>query len=227
MVPVDADDEEELASFAPLGCGIQAGAGTVLNELKPRPGESIAVFWLRDRRAFPALMAARLAGAAPIVAIDTVRARLDLAMELGAAFTIDGNSGEDFLGDSRRWRGPVDYAVETTGRSRVIDQGHAVPSVPRARRRSWPSPRIGTSLRSRPAPARKSSTASRATATPRPSSPFSSGVPGRGNSRSGGSSGNTRPSGSTRRWGDSLAGNHHQTGASLLTGQSRLRGAPV
>ena len=33
-----------LEILGPLGCGLQTGAGTVLNVLKPRAGESIAVF---------------------------------------------------------------------------------------------------------------------------------------------------------------------------------------
>lgn len=120
VIPVDAADEEELASFAPLGCGIQAGAGTVLNELEPRPGESLAVFGC-GTVGLSALMAARLAGASPIIAVDTVEARLDLAKELGATLTIDGKQGK-ISSMILEAAGPVDYAVETTGRSRVIDQ---------------------------------------------------------------------------------------------------------
>jgi aryl-alcohol dehydrogenase len=44
VVAVDAADDDELALFAPLGCGVQAGADTVLNELKPLPGESVVIF---------------------------------------------------------------------------------------------------------------------------------------------------------------------------------------
>ena len=39
-VPQDAP----LESLGPLGCGVQTGAGAVLNSLKPEPGSSIAVF---------------------------------------------------------------------------------------------------------------------------------------------------------------------------------------
>ncbi|MGA3114039.1 MAG: NAD(P)-dependent alcohol dehydrogenase [Syntrophobacteraceae bacterium] len=120
LVPVDAEDNDELALFAPLGCGVQAGAGTVLNELKPRPGESFAVFGA-GTVGLSALMAAKMAGAAPIVAVDVVASRLKLAAELGATHVI--NALEQEISSSlRELVGSVDHAVETTGASRVIDQ---------------------------------------------------------------------------------------------------------
>ena len=118
LVPVDAADDDELALFAPLGCGIQAGAGTVLNELKPRPGESLVVFGA-GTVGLAAVMAGRLAGAAPIVAVDVVPSRLELAGELGATFTIDGGDADVGTRLSEIARG-FDHGVDTTGLSRVI-----------------------------------------------------------------------------------------------------------
>ena len=120
LVPVDAVDNDELALFAPLGCGVQAGAGTVLNELKPRPGESFAVFGA-GTVGLSALMAAHMAGAAPIAAVDVVASRLKLAGELGATHVINALE-QEISPRLRELVGPVDHAVETTGVSRVIDQ---------------------------------------------------------------------------------------------------------
>ncbi len=120
LVPVDAADEDELALFAPLGCGLQAGAGTVLNELKPRAGESFAVFGA-GAVGLSALMAAHMAGAAPVVAVDVAASRLELAAELGATHLINAREHEISL-RLRELVGPIDNAVETTGVSRVIDQ---------------------------------------------------------------------------------------------------------
>jgi Zn-dependent alcohol dehydrogenase len=39
-------DVEELKLFAPLGCGIQTGAGAVLNLVKPGKGDRVAVMGL-------------------------------------------------------------------------------------------------------------------------------------------------------------------------------------
>ena len=119
VIPVDAADDDELAVFAPLACGVQTGAGTVLNELMPRPGESVVVFGA-GTVGLSAVMAARLAGAAPIVAIDIVPSRLELAKELGASLVINGRQ-EDVSARLREIVGDVDHAVETTGLSRIID----------------------------------------------------------------------------------------------------------
>ena len=98
VVLVDAADEEELASLAPLGCGIQAGAGTVLNELKPRPGESLAVFGC-GTVGLSALMAGRLAGAAP--SSPSIRS--------GRAWTWRGNWGRPSQSTRRSGRFPRKY----------------------------------------------------------------------------------------------------------------------
>ena len=125
LVPVDAADEDQLAVFAPLGCGVQAGAGTVLNELKPVPGESAAIFGA-GAVGLAALMAARIAGAGPIVAVDIIPSRLELALQLGASVVIDGRK-EDVGAKLRQTIGAVDHAVETTGVPRVVD--HAIRSL--------------------------------------------------------------------------------------------------
>jgi aryl-alcohol dehydrogenase len=120
LVPVDAGDNDELAIFAPLGCGVQAGAATVLNELKPRRGQSFVVFGA-GTVGLSALMAAHMAGARPIIAVDKVASRLELAIELGATHVL--NTGDEEIGPRlREQAGPVDHAVETTGVSRLIDQ---------------------------------------------------------------------------------------------------------
>ncbi|MEU8898701.1 NAD(P)-dependent alcohol dehydrogenase [Nocardia sp. NPDC048505] len=110
VVPVDAADEDELAMFAPIGCGIQTGAGAVLNLLRPPPGSRVAVIGA-GAVGLSAVMAARLCGAAEIVAVDRVPARLGLARELGATATTD--RAEELC--------DVDYLLETTGVPRLLE----------------------------------------------------------------------------------------------------------
>lgn len=93
LVPVDARDNDEVAMFAPLGCGLQAGAATVLNELKPRRGQSFVVSGA-GTVGLSALMAAHMAGAKPIIAVDKVASRLELAMELGATHVLNTSNEE-------------------------------------------------------------------------------------------------------------------------------------
>ena len=78
---------------APLGCGVQTGAGTVLRSLKAPAGSSIAVFGA-GTVGLSAIMAARHARLGPIVAIDIDPARLELARELGATHALDAREGD-------------------------------------------------------------------------------------------------------------------------------------
>jgi len=100
--------------MAPLGCGLQTGAGTVLNSLGVPAGSSIAVFGTGSV-GLAAIMAAQIAGADPIIGIDIRPARLRLAGKLGATHIIN-SSKEDITARIKRITGRgVDFTVETSG----------------------------------------------------------------------------------------------------------------
>lgn len=80
---VKVPDTVPLELLGPLGCGIQAGAGTVLRVLAPEPGSTIAVLGA-GTVGLAAVMAARVAGCARIIVTDLHEARRELALELGA-----------------------------------------------------------------------------------------------------------------------------------------------
>jgi aryl-alcohol dehydrogenase len=108
--------------LAPLGCGIQTGAGAVLNSLRARPGDSIAIFGV-GAVGTSAVMAARFSGCSRIIAIDRVRSRLDLALELGATDVVDGSATTDLTGEVRAIsRSGVTHVVDTTGVGEVVAQ---------------------------------------------------------------------------------------------------------
>jgi aryl-alcohol dehydrogenase len=112
---VKVDESAPLPLLAPLGCGIQTGAGTVLNVLRPKPGSTLVVFGA-GAVGLAAVMAAALTAAAQIVAVDVVPARLELAKELGATNIIDAGSVDvaEALRELTHGRG-VDYAIESSG----------------------------------------------------------------------------------------------------------------
>ena len=117
-----------LELLAPLGCGIQTGAGTVMNSLAVKPGSSIAIFGTGSV-GLAAVMAARLMGADPILGIDIRRKRLALARELGATHTLPFRRGHGF--DLRRsinaiTGGGIDYVVDTTGRTSLECLGRSL-----------------------------------------------------------------------------------------------------
>lgn len=89
---VRVDPDVPLHLLGPLGCGIITGAGSVLEAFRLRPGESLAVFGVGSV-GLAAVMAARLAGASRIVAVDISAERLRLARELGATEALLSNEG--------------------------------------------------------------------------------------------------------------------------------------
>jgi aryl-alcohol dehydrogenase len=118
---VKVDKEVDLALLGPLGCGIQTGSGTVLNKLRPEFGSSIAVYGC-GAVGLSAVMAAKIAGCAQIIAVDIHQNRLDLALEVGATHVL--NSKEvDLVEEIRRiTRGGSHYGVETTGVPTIVRQ---------------------------------------------------------------------------------------------------------
>lgn len=112
-----------LEMLGPLGCGIQTGAGAVLNVLKPERGSSFALFGCGGV-GLAALMGARIAGCDPIVAVDRVPSRLELAKSLGATLTIDA-SKEDPVG-RLTGMGGMKYVIEAAGIPSVMAQATQV-----------------------------------------------------------------------------------------------------
>lgn len=115
---VKVGDRVTLEKLGPLGCGIQTGAGAVLNTLRPPAGATIAVFGA-GAVGLSAVMAARLSGCSRIFVVDRVQSRLELAKELGASDTLMG--ADDNARDLRRaTHGGVEFAVEATGVPAVL-----------------------------------------------------------------------------------------------------------
>jgi len=110
---VKVRDDVPLELLGPLGCGVQTGAGAVLNVLRPGPGDSIAVFGV-GAVGMSAVLAAAAARASTIIAVDLNPARLELARELGATHTIDGGA-EDAVERIREITGDgVRFGLDTT-----------------------------------------------------------------------------------------------------------------
>jgi aryl-alcohol dehydrogenase len=126
---VRVDSSAPLEMLAPLGCGIQTGAGTVLNLFRPNIGGSLAVTGTGPV-GLSGIMAAHLAGCATIIAVDISEARLTLARELGATHTINASSGDITanLRDTTGGRG-LDFILDTTGKQDVMSSAYAALST--------------------------------------------------------------------------------------------------
>jgi aryl-alcohol dehydrogenase len=108
-----------LELLGPLGCGFQTGAGTVLLALGVTAGSSLVVFGA-GAVGLSAVMAAKVADAATIVAVDLNPGRLELARELGATHVLDG-ARDDLLAALREVTvGGARFTIDTTGVPAVI-----------------------------------------------------------------------------------------------------------
>ena len=96
-----------------LGCGTSTGIGAVLNTAGVKAGESIVIYGCGGV-GLSAVMAAKLAGAGMIIAVDTLERKLEMAKELGADYVVNASQ-----------ENPQQKAIELTG----IGVDYAVPCV--------------------------------------------------------------------------------------------------
>ncbi len=113
--------EVPLELLAPLGCGVQTGAGAVLNTLRPGPGSSLAVF-AAGSVGLSAVMAAKVAGCRTVIAVDPQASRRELALELGATLALDPTNQNVAEAIVRETGGGTDYSVDCIGLPAVTRQ---------------------------------------------------------------------------------------------------------
>lgn len=118
LVLVDRDLPLEKIAF--LGCGMQTGAGSILNELRPPAGSSVAIAGT-GAVGHAAVMAARASGCTTIIAIDRHQNRVELAQELGATHGVHGQAEEapEELQRITGGRG-VDFILNTTDSPQAV-----------------------------------------------------------------------------------------------------------
>jgi aryl-alcohol dehydrogenase len=119
VVKVRSDVPLEILS--PMGCGIQTGAGGVINTLKVKPGSSIAIFGIGSV-GLSAIMAAAVSGCTQIIGIDVVDERLKLAKEFGATDIINSSQTNPVEQIRKLAGGGIEYTLECTGIPKVLRQ---------------------------------------------------------------------------------------------------------
>ena len=105
-----------------LGCAMPTGAGIVMNSIRPKKDNSVAVFGTGGI-GLSAIMATKLFECSTIIAVDIEESKLEKARELGATHTININKENPvekikLITDGKG----VDYAVEAAGRAASIEQ---------------------------------------------------------------------------------------------------------
>ena len=97
------------------------GIGSVWNTAGARPGQSIAIFGAGGV-GLAALAGAVLAGCTPIVVIDVVAERLELAQRMGATHVLNPKQEDVVQALNKIVPGGVEIALEATGRPAVMNQ---------------------------------------------------------------------------------------------------------
>ncbi len=118
VVPVSHHHASEMMAAIP--CGIQTGAGAVLNSMKVGAQDAFAVFG-SGAVGLSAVMAGRLAGASPLIAVDVVDTRLDLALELGATHALNARDGDVVARIKDIAPRGANFSFDTTGNEQALD----------------------------------------------------------------------------------------------------------
>jgi S-(hydroxymethyl)glutathione dehydrogenase/alcohol dehydrogenase len=105
-----------------FGCALPTGAGIVTNDLKPATGSTVAIFGLGGI-GMSALMATMLFECSKVIAVDVTAEKLELARSFGATHILNAATA-DVVAEIRAltFGAGVDYAVEASGQSNVIEQ---------------------------------------------------------------------------------------------------------
>jgi len=85
------DDDIPYAVASAMACGFITGFGAILNRCQVKPGESVAVFGCGGV-GLSAVQGARVSGACPIIAIDVLDSKLELAKKCGATHAVNAKT---------------------------------------------------------------------------------------------------------------------------------------
>ena len=122
---VKIDPALPFATAALFGCAVLTGVGAVINTASVRAGTSVAVVGLGGV-GLNALLAAKLCGAARIIALDVLEDKLALARQLGATDTINAADADAIAKARDATSGGADYAFEMVGSVKAMALAYRV-----------------------------------------------------------------------------------------------------
>lgn len=121
LIKIDKTLPLEKAAF--FGCAVMTGVGAVVNTAKMEQGTSAAVFGLGGV-GLSAVMGAKLAGAYPLIAVDMLDSKLELAKKLGATHLVNAKATDAVQAVKDITHGGVQYAYESVGSEKVLIQAY-------------------------------------------------------------------------------------------------------
>ena len=107
-----------------FGCAVVTGVGAVVNTAKVAAGTSVVVFGMGGV-GLSAIMGAKAAGADPIIGVDRIASKLDLALKCGATHTVNTAETDPVAAVRDITRGGAETAFEAVGDEKVIAQAFA------------------------------------------------------------------------------------------------------
>lgn len=122
---VKVDPALPLEQAALFGCAVLTGVGAVLNTARVQAGASVAVIGLGGV-GLTALLGALLVGAQPVVALDLVESKLELARQLGAQAAIDAGARDAVEQVRAATGGGVDFAFEMAGSVPALELAYRI-----------------------------------------------------------------------------------------------------
>jgi Zn-dependent alcohol dehydrogenase len=118
-IPIPPDVPFDIAAI--IGCAVATGVGAVMNTAKASAGSSAAVIGCGGV-GLSAIVGCRLAGCHPIIAIDMVESKFDLACKLGATHALNAGDGQMIKTLRTLTNGGPDYVFDTVGSPVTIGQ---------------------------------------------------------------------------------------------------------
>ena len=105
-----------------VSCGVMTGVGAVFNTAKVEPGAAVMVIGAGGV-GLNVIQGAAIAGANPIVAVDIVDAKLELARSFGATHVINAAREENVVRAAKKLTGGgPDYCFECIGLAKTVEQ---------------------------------------------------------------------------------------------------------
>lgn len=114
-------DNFSLKAASLIGCALPTGLGAIFNVARPMPGQSVAIFGIGGI-GLCATMAAIISGCTPIIVIDLVLKKLELAKTIGATHLVHASQDPVLEKIAQICPNGVDFAIEATGRPNVMCQ---------------------------------------------------------------------------------------------------------
>lgn len=128
IIKVPSDFRVDLAAL--IACGVISGFGAVLNRAKVPPNASVTVMGCGGV-GLNAIQGARFVGAHPIIAVDILDSKLEMAKQFGATHTVNAKEEADVIAKVKEityGRGS-DYAIIASAGINILRQGWDLSAV--------------------------------------------------------------------------------------------------